>query len=122
MSEDIHLNNEEYQSIIKLHNGETSYALAYSKEERCILLFVHGMKEGYIVIDNKLLTLFDLAQRLSVIEDKIYVKVVCCYGAYQVPYVSDNLTIKPYANNEDVMYFKPFEYNGEKYCNIHCSI
>lgn len=122
MSEDIHLNNEEYQSIMKLHSGENSYALVYSKKEQCILLFVHGMKEGYIVIDNKLLTFFDLAQRLSVIEDKICVKVVCCYGAYQTPYISDNLTVKPYINNKDIMYFKPFEHNGEKYCNIHCSV
>lgn len=122
MSENIHLNNKEYQSIVKLFNNEVTYALAYSKEEQCILLFVHGIKEGYIIIDNKFITLFDLAQSLSTIKDKICVKVVCCYGAYQVSYVSDKLIVKPYTNNKDVIYFKPFERNGEKYCNIHCSI
>ena len=122
MSKDIHLSNEEYQNLMKLFNGENSYGFVYSEEEQCFLLFVHGSKTGYIIMNNSCITLTEIGQILDHLNYNICIKVICCYGAYQATYETDNVSVKPYIDNKDVMYFKPFIQNGENYCNIYCSV
>ena len=122
MSKDIHLSNEEYQNLMKLFNGENSYSLIYSEEEQCFLLFVHGSKTGYIIMNNSCITLTEIGQILDHLNYNICIKVICCYGAYQTSYKTCNVSVKPYIDNKDVMYFKPFIQNGENYCNIYCSV
>lgn len=122
MSKDIPLDEESYQSILKLYNQEKSYALIYSTEEQCFLLFVHGCKQGYIFINNIPITLFDIGQMITPQACNICIKVICCYGAYQTPYITSNFSIQPYINNKDIMYFEPFENGADKCCNINCSM
>ena len=122
MSKDIHLSNEEYQNLMKLFNGENSYGFVYSEEEQCYLLFVHGSNTGYIIMNNSCITLTEIGQILDSLNYNICIKVICCYGAFQTSYETCNVSVKPYIDNKDIMYFRPFTYNGENYCNIHCSV
>lgn len=122
LSENIHLTKKEYENILDLYFGKKSYVLVFSKEEQCYLLFTHGSKTGYILIDNNYITLAELGKMLESLSYNICIKIICCYGAYQTPYETCNVSVKPYINNKYVMNFKPFEQNDEKYCNIHCSM
>lgn len=122
MSKDIHLSDQNYQEILQLFNNNSDFALIYSEEEQCFLLFVHGSKTGYIIMNNSCITLTEIGQILDHLNYNICIKVICCYGAYQATYETDNVSVKPYIDNKDVMYFKPFIQNGENYCNIYCSV
>jgi len=122
LSKDIHLNEQNYQNLLQLMNKHSDFALIYSEEEQCYLLFIHGTKLGYVIMNSNYITLTEIGQTLETLKYNVCIKVICCYGAYQATYETDNVSVKPYISNEDVMYFKPFEHNGEKYCNIHCSV
>lgn len=120
MSKTFHLNMEEYQRILDLYNNISDYALIFDSDEQCFILFVHGSKDGYVVINQHILTLQDIGQMLAHLNFNICLKVICCYGAYQSSYITDNLSVIPYIQNKEVMYFAPFVKNGENYCNVSC--
>ena len=122
MSKTFHLKKEEYQCILDLCQNFSDYALIFDCNEQCYLLFVHGSKTGYIIINNGCITLTEIGQILDSLNYNISIKVICCYGAYQTSYETCNVSVKPYIDNKDVMYFKPFIQNGENYCNIYCSV
>ena len=105
---------------MKLFNGENSYSLIYSEEEQCFLLFVHGSKTGYIIINNGCITLTEIGQILDSLNYNISIKVICCYGAYQSSYITDNLCVTSYAQNKEIMNLMLFIKNNECYCNINC--
>ena len=122
MSKTFHLKKEEYQCILDLCQNTSDYALVFDRNEQCYLLFVHGSKDGYVVINHQICTLQMMGKFLEVQNIKTCLKVICCYGAYQTSYETCNVSVKPYIDNKDVMYFKPFIQNGENYCNIYCSV
>ena len=119
MSKFIHLDAKQYQCIVNLYNHNTDHALIYSQEEQCFILFIHGTKDGYIVINNNIYSLEQLGQLLDKTQTNICLKVICCYGAYQSSYITNNVSVTSYAHNKDVMSFKPINI-GEKYCYITC--
>ena len=65
LSENIHLTKKEYENILDLYFGKKSYALVFSEKEQCYLLFIHGSKNGYVLIDNNYITLTELGKMLE---------------------------------------------------------
>lgn len=122
MSKIFHLNNQEYQMILDLFNNQSDFALIFDSIEQCYILFVHGSKDGYVVINQQKLTLQDIGKLLENHNLNICLKVVCCYGAFQSSYITNNVSVTSYVQNKEVMFFNPFVLNGKNYCNIHCVI
>ena len=120
MSKTFHFKKEEYQCILDLCQNTSDYALVFDRNEQCYFLFVHGSKDGYVVINHQICTLQMIGKFLETQNIKTCLKVVCCYGAYQSSYITDNLSVIPYAQNKGVMYFVPFVKDGENYCNVSC--
>lgn len=120
MSKTFHLKKEEYQCILDLCQNSSDYALIFDSDEQCFVLFVHGSKDGYVVINQHILTLQDIGQMLDSLNFNICLKVVCCYGAYQSSYITDNLCVTSYAQNKEIMNLMLFIKNSECYCNINC--
>lgn len=120
MSKTFHLKKEEYQCILALCQNISDYALIFDSDEQCFVLFVHGSKDGYVVINQHILTLQNIGQMLDSLNFNICLKVVCCYGAYQSSYITDNLCVTSYAQNKEIMNLMLFIKNSECYCNINC--
>lgn len=122
MSKNFHLDDQEYQLILDLFNNQSDFALIFDSIEQCYILFVYGSKEGYVVISQQKLTLQDIGKLLENQKMNVCLKVVCCYGAFQSSYITNNISVTSYVQNKEVMFFNPFVLNGKNYCNIHCVI
>ena len=120
MSKTFHLKKKEYQCILDLCQNSSDYALIFDRDEQCYLLFVHGSKDGYVVINHQICTLQMIGKFLELQNIKTCLKVVCCYGAYQSSYITDNLCVTSYAQNKEIMNLMLFIKNNECYCNINC--
>lgn len=103
MSKTFHLKKEEYQCILDLCQNTSDYALVFDRDEQCYLLFVHGSKDGYVVINHQICTLQMIGKFLETQNIKTCLKVVCCYGAYQSSYITDNLCVTSYTQNKEIM-------------------
>jgi hypothetical protein len=87
----IFINQEEFIDVCNVGLDEKDFAIVNSSSHG-LLMFCHGTEDGYILLNNKEYTLEDLSK---IIGQNIYLRVVCCYGAYITPYEDKNTKIEP---------------------------
>lgn len=114
------VSNKEVENFIKCgnHTGKDNILFFDRNINDKVFLLLHGSSSGKVQYNGKLLSLEEVYHELSkenvfnlLISTNIkHINVLCCYGAYQTPYETCNVSVKP------------FEQNDEKYYNIHCSM
>ena len=94
----ISLSQEEFINVCEVGLDITDFAIVNSYSHG-LLMFCHGTEDGYILLDGEEYTLEELSRMIG---RNVYLRVVCCYGAYITPYEDEDTKIEPliYYNGE----------------------